>query len=101
MFRIVAATLCSALFLFGGAMGSSHTASAQEQKLTDITFALDFIILGRHAPFFAALENGYYKEEGLNVKFIPTKGTSDTIQNVESGVSQLGFIDVPSLVIAR
>jgi NitT/TauT family transport system substrate-binding protein len=101
MLKFLTATLCSALFLLGGAVGTPRTANAQDQKLTDITFALDFIILGRHAPFFAALENGYYKEEGLNVKLIPTKGTSDTIQNVESGVSQIGFIDVPSLVLAR
>lgn len=101
MLRIVLITVCAALFLLGGDVGGTRHAHAQDQKLTDITFALDFIILGRHAPLFAALENGYYKEEGLNVKIIPTKGTAEAIQNVESGVAQLGFIDVPSLVIAR
>jgi NitT/TauT family transport system substrate-binding protein len=101
MLRILLTTVCSALFLLGGAIGGTRHAHAQDQKLTDITFALDFIILGRHAPLFAALENGYYKEEGLNVKFIPTKGTAEAIQSVEGGVSQLGFIDVPSLVISR
>ena len=101
MLRIALTTVCSALLLLGGTVGGPRHAHAQAQQLTDITFALDFIILGRHAPFFAALENGYYKEEGLNVKFIPTKGTAECIQNVESGVAQLGFIDVPSLVISR
>lgn len=101
MFKLVSATLFSACILFSGAVLESRSAQAQDQKMTDIVFALDFIILGRHAPIFAALEKGYYKEEGLNVKIIPTKGTAEAIQNVESGVAQLGFIDVPSLVIAR
>ena len=57
---------------------------AQEKKMTDITFSLDFITLGRHAPFFVAIDKGYYKEEGLNVNIIPAKGTAQAIQNVES-----------------
>ena len=101
MIKLVSAMIGSACLLFSGAVLSPVPARAQDQKMTDIVFALDFIILGRHAPIFAALEKGYYKEEGLNVKIVPTKGTAEAIQSVESGVSQLGFIDVPSLVIAR
>ncbi len=101
MVKFISAMIGSACLLLGGAVISPVPAQAQQQKMTDIVFALDFIILGRHAPIFAALEKGYYKEEGLNVKIVPTKGTAEAIQSVESGVSQLGFIDVPSLVIAR
>jgi len=71
------------------------------KKMTDITFSLDFITLGRHAPFFVAIDKGYYKEEGLNVNIIPAKGTAQAIQNVESGIAQIGFTDVASLVVAR
>jgi NitT/TauT family transport system substrate-binding protein len=74
---------------------------AQEKGLKDITFSLDFIVLGRHAPWYVALDKGYYKAEGLNVKIIPGKGTASVISNVESGIAQLGFVDVPSLVFAR
>jgi NitT/TauT family transport system substrate-binding protein len=31
---------------------------------------------------------------------VPSKGTADAIKNVDSGVAQIGFIDVPSLVAA-
>jgi NitT/TauT family transport system substrate-binding protein len=99
MSKLVATVMCSASLLLGGVVGDVRTARAQ--KLTDITFSLDFIVLGRHAPLFVAIEKGFYKEEGLNVTMIPAKGTAAAIQNVESKVAQLGFIDVPSLVIAR
>jgi len=42
----------------------SPTAQAQER---DLKFVLDFISLGRHAPWYVALGKGYFKDEGLNV----------------------------------
>jgi NitT/TauT family transport system substrate-binding protein len=76
-------------------------AAAQDKPLTKITFSLDFIPLGRHAPWYAAVAEGYYKEEGLDVSIIPSQGTAQTIQAIEAGTAQLGFTDVPSLVLAR
>src|SRR3954464_9866440 len=70
-------------------------ASAQERK---ITFTLDFIALGRHAAWYVPISKGYYKAEGLDVTVMPSKGTADAIKNVDAGVEQIGFIDVPSLV---
>ena len=70
-------------------------AVAQERK---IVFMLDFIALGRHAPWYVPIAKGYYKQEGLDVTVVPSKGTADVIKGVDAGVAQLGFIDVPSLV---
>src|SRR5262245_2054979 len=69
--------------------------AAQERELK---FTLDFIPLGRHAPWYVALAKGYYKEEGLNVSIVPARGTADSIRALESGVVDIGFIDIPSLV---
>lgn len=64
----------------------------------DVKFALDFIPLGRHAPWYVALAKGYFKEEKLNVSILPSKGTADAIRYVDTGLAEFGFIDVPSLV---
>jgi NitT/TauT family transport system substrate-binding protein len=69
--------------------------ATQERK---IIFMLDFIALGRHAPWYVPIAKGYYKQEGLDVTVVPSKGTADVIKGVDAGVAQLGFIDVPSLV---
>jgi NitT/TauT family transport system substrate-binding protein len=79
----------------GAACLISTSAQAQER---DIKFVLDFISLGRHAPWYVALAKGYYKEEGLNVTILPSKGTADAIRSVVTGVAEIGFVDVPSLV---
>jgi NitT/TauT family transport system substrate-binding protein len=86
--RLVAIALVTCAMAPGAAIGQDK----------DIKFALDFIPLGRHAPWYVALSKGYFKEEKLNVTILPTKGTADAIRYVESGLADFGFIDVPSLV---
>ena len=81
-----------------GIVGSSASFAASP---IDITFSLDFIVLGRHAPWYVALDKGYYKEEGLNVKIIPGQGTAQVMQAVESGLAEIGFVDVVGIVLGR
>jgi NitT/TauT family transport system substrate-binding protein len=88
--RLLAAALAAACVM-------TTAARAQEQ---DIKFVLDFISLGRHAPWYVALGKGYFKDEGLNVTIVPSKGTADAIRSVATGTTPIGFIDVPSLVAA-
>ena len=84
-----------AALAFSAALMLGSGASAQEH---DVKFILDFISLGRHAPWYVALGKGYFKEEGLNVSIMPSKGTADAIRSVVSGIADIGFIDIPSLV---
>lgn len=90
--RILAVTLATVLALSNAA----HAQNATPDK--EVKFALDFIPLGRHAPWYVALAKGYFKEEKLNVTILPTKGTADAVRYVESGLAEFGFIDIPSLV---
>src|SRR3954471_20042890 len=97
VFRLLAAALCAAT----ATCAASLSASAQSAAPTKVVFSLDFIPLGRHAPWYAALAEGYFAEEGLDVSIIPAQGTAQVIQAVEAGTANIGFVDVPSVVIAR
>jgi NitT/TauT family transport system substrate-binding protein len=77
------------------------SAIAQDKSPAKVTFSLDFIPLGRHAPWYAALAEGYLRDEGLDVSIIPSQGTAQTIQAVEAGTANIAFVDVPSVVLAR
>lgn len=94
--KIYAAILTAAL-LYAAPVHAQTLAAAADKE---VKFALDFIPLGRHAPWYVALSKGYFKEEKLNVTILPTKGTADAVRYVESGLAELGFIDIPSLVAA-
>ena len=47
---------------------------AQDKPLTKVVFSLDFVPSGRHAPWYAAIAEGYFKNEGLDVTIIPGQG---------------------------
>src|SRR5215469_9624094 len=72
-------------------------APVQAQQMRKAVFSLDFIPLGRHAPWYAALAEGYFKNEGLDVSIIPSQGGANVIQNVQSGIADFGFMGVPEV----
>ena len=82
------------------AAGACFAMEASAQ-VTPVTFSLDFRALGRHAAWYVALEKGYYKNAGLDVTIIPSQGTAQAIQSVESKAAQFAFSDVAGLVAAR
>ncbi len=45
-------------------------ASARAQTLDKFQFRLNWTLYGEHAPFFVALDKGFYKEEGLEVEIL-------------------------------
>jgi NitT/TauT family transport system substrate-binding protein len=78
----------------------SSAALAQKGE-APIRFALDWRFEGPAAPFFVAIDKGYYKAEGLNVTIDPGAGSVEGINRVASGAYELGFADINSLVKYR
>ncbi len=67
----------------------------------EMIFNLDWVIFGRHAPYYVALEKGYYKDAGLDIKIVRGYGSSDAINKITTGQATFAFGDAGSLVIAR
>ena len=85
--RVSAALLGVALF--------AGTASAQE---TTIKFTLGWKTQGSDAAFFYAKDNGYFKEEGLNVVIDQGEGSGATVTRIMSGAYDAGFGDVNAII---
>jgi NitT/TauT family transport system substrate-binding protein len=62
-------------------------------SLTPVSMTLDWIYQGPNAGFVVALENGFYREAGLDVSITPGKGSGSTAQLVASKATQIGFAD--------
>jgi NitT/TauT family transport system substrate-binding protein len=78
-------------------MGASFAANAQ----TAVKFALDWKFEGPSAPYFVAIDKGYYKAEGLDVTVDSGPGSVAGIARVAAGTYPLGFFDINSLVRFR
>jgi len=87
------------LFALLGAVALSGAVPAQKE--TRLRFALDWRFEGPAAPFFVAIDKGYYKAEGLNVTIDPGAGSVEGINRVASGAYEIGFADINSLVKYR
>jgi NitT/TauT family transport system substrate-binding protein len=68
------------------------TGSARAE--TKIRFSLDWIPGSVHSPFFIALYKGYYKAEGLDVVIDRGKGSVGLVQQMASGVYDMGYPDI-------
>ncbi len=66
-----------------------------------ITFLLDWIPFGRHAPYYIALEKGYYSQAGLDVTIQQGTGTTPGLRSLAAGQAQLNFNDIGSMLVVR
>jgi NitT/TauT family transport system substrate-binding protein len=70
-------------------LSAAGAASAQ----TPVTFQLNWVAGGANAGFAAAVAEGFYKAEGLDVTLVQGNGSGNTAQLVASGRSQLAYAD--------
>jgi NitT/TauT family transport system substrate-binding protein len=81
---------------------SVRVAQAQTGRpLEKITFLLDFTPYGKHAPFFAALDKGFWKDAGFDVNIVKGEGSATTISSYAAGTVDFAFSDTPTLILAR
>ena len=90
------ATLAAAIIL--AAAAAPHPGRAADR---DVSFVLDFIPGGFHAPWYVAADKGFFKEEGLNVKISRGYGSGDTVMKVAAGQYDVGQAALGALIAAR
>lgn len=73
----------------------------QAAELTPATIRLDFIIGGKHAPWYVAVEKGFYAKRGLNATIQASTGSADTVRTIASGGADFGFADMSTMIVAK
>lgn len=75
--------------------------AAQSAELTPANIRLDFIIGGKHAPWFVALEKGFYTKRGLKATILGSTGSADTVRTIGAGGADFGFADIGTMIVAK
>lgn len=88
--------LIAVAFLSGAAL----PAMSQPSKLKPITIA-QFGHVFLYMPLYVAVKNGYFKDEGLDVRLVSTGGDEKTFTAVITGNAQFGVSDPTFTAIAR
>ncbi len=85
-----------------GAPGESGSpAASAPAETTSVTFRLNWVIAGNHAPFFLAKKEGFWSSCGLDVSMAAGKGSGDTAQLVANGSQDFGLTDAVSIAAGR
>jgi NitT/TauT family transport system substrate-binding protein len=68
---------------------------------TAVRVRLDWAAFGLHAPFFVAVDKGWFKEKGLDVTVDDGNGSSKTITLVGAGKYDIGHANLSAMVLAK
>jgi NitT/TauT family transport system substrate-binding protein len=79
-------------------LGMVLFAGAAAAEDTTIKFTLGWKTQGSDAAFFYAKDNGFFKEEGLNVVIDQGEGSGATVTRVMSGAYDAGFGDINAII---
>lgn len=65
---------------------------------TPVSFTLDWIVQGTHAPFFVAEQSGAFARQNLAVHIDPGGGGTNVCVSVAGGAYQFGLVDMPTMI---
>ncbi|MFC3126581.1 ABC transporter substrate-binding protein [Pseudoroseomonas globiformis] len=84
----------------GGLLATPFLARGQA-ALTPVRFCLDWAFQGPQAPFVLAADNGYFRDEGLNVTIDRGFGSGDTPVKVATSAYDIGIADLSPVIRLR
>ena len=74
---------------------------ARGQALEKLQFMTEFAPHGFHAPFYLAIQKGWFKEQSIDLELKDGRGTAATINLVGAGQVEVGFVNLSGGAIAR
>jgi NitT/TauT family transport system substrate-binding protein len=83
------------------AIATAMTIGMSPAEAQKITFTLNWVAGGDHAPYFYAQKMGWYKDAGVDVAFETGRGSAASAQKVGAGASQLGLSDMAGVLFFR
>jgi NitT/TauT family transport system substrate-binding protein len=98
MIGVGAMAAATALVLSGCSSSTTPSASSGSTKLTPVTLQLQWVTQAQFAGYYAALAQGYYKKEGLDVTIKQAGTDTVPITSVAKGEADYAISWVPKVL---
>lgn len=92
---VTGATLASCASDTGQSAAKGRSGSGEGGQYTCI---LDVTPYGKHAPWYVALEKGYWRSRGLDIRLVSAKGSGDAVTKLGTGGGEFCFADTSALI---
>src|SRR3972149_9620726 len=99
--RLKSVLLTVALGLAALSLDAFSAPAAEKAAEKQAVIRMDFIIGGKHAIWYVAWDKGFYSKRGLSVTIQPGSGSADTVRAIAAGLTDVGFADFPTAIVAR
>jgi NitT/TauT family transport system substrate-binding protein len=96
-----ALTIATAAVLLLAACSSSPAASGGGGTPTKVRFQLQWVAQAQFAGYYAALDQGYYKDAGLDVQLLLGGPNINNVQVVATGGAEIGTAWLPNMLQSR
>jgi NitT/TauT family transport system substrate-binding protein len=85
----------------GGSAAPSVAVGGPGGTLTPVKFQLQWVAQSQFAGYYAAKDQGYYKDEGLDVSFLLGGPNINNVQVVATGGADIGTAWLPNMLQSR
>jgi NitT/TauT family transport system substrate-binding protein len=79
---------------------ATQAPTPEAPTVVQATLRLDWVPTGYHAPFFLALERGYYRDAGIELDVLDGQGSGTAIQLVGAGTETFGLASLSTMTLA-
>jgi NitT/TauT family transport system substrate-binding protein len=91
-------SLRAAAMLAAGLLAAGTAAQAEDK----VHFRLDWIPTGEHAAYFAGMQKGFWKAQGIDIELSRGYGSGDTVAKMAGGAGiDFGLADIGAVLTAR
>ncbi len=77
----------------------ASSTTVPQPPLEQVSFRLDWAIQGHHGPYFAALDKGFWREQGLEVTIGEGRGSPVTVDVVANKSDTFGNVDAGTMAM--
>ncbi|MFL5651969.1 MAG: ABC transporter substrate-binding protein, partial [Chloroflexota bacterium] len=99
--RMLATAIAAVMLVAGCGSGGGASAGASGGALTPVKFQLQWVAQSQFAGYYAAADQGYYKDQGLDVTLLLGGPNINNVQVVATGGADIGTAWLPNMLQSR